>query len=200
MGILFWVIFSLLILVVVGIKIIELIRVSDYWFVYDFVRKRWYLKNVGAAEKPRCVFQVTNTGGNKHIYVGMDDGYMRRLDYGTDWDGTAIEQIVETGDFFLDGSGWHQTLLRRLKVESKVIDEAATLQVMHYRDTSSSGTSILSVDLSSGSNISNRTTKPLNHDGRYHRLKFSTETSGTTKGFQPLGLGYQYYVVREDKN
>uniref|UniRef100_A0A6H1ZJN0 Uncharacterized protein n=1 Tax=viral metagenome TaxID=1070528 RepID=A0A6H1ZJN0_9ZZZZ len=176
------------------------LRVSDYWFVYDFVRKRWYLKNVGAAEKPRCVFQVTNTGGNKHIYAGMDDGYMRRLDYGTDWDGTAIEQIVETGDFFLDGSGWHQTLLRRLKVESKVIDEAATLQVMHYRDTSSSGTSILSVDLSSGSNISNRTTKPLNHDGRYHRLKFSTETSGTTKGFQPLGLGYQYYVVREDKN
>ena len=174
------------------------LRVGDYWFAYDFLRRRWYQRDTGTTELPQCAFQVTDTNGAKHVFAGMDDGYMRRMEYSNSWDGTAIAQEVETGDFYLDNDAWHQTILRRLKLVSKVISEDATVQVTHYKDTATSGTSVMSISLSAGSNTAGRLSKPLDKTAWMHRLKFATETSETNRGFSPLGWGYQYGIVRED--
>ena len=175
------------------------LRVGDYWFVYDFVRRRWYQRDTGVAEKPQCAFQVTDTNGAKHVYAGFDDGFMKRLEHGYSWDGTAIAQEVETGDFYLDNDAWHQTILRRLKVVSKVISEDATVQVTHYKDTATSGTSVMSIPLSSGLNSVGKVSRPLNQQAWMHRLRFATETDETNKGLQLLGWGYQYGILREDE-
>ena len=175
------------------------LRVSDYWFCYDFVRRRWYQRDIGDAELPKCAFQVSDTYGKKYIYAGIDTGYMMRLEYGTDWAGSGITQVAETGDFYLDGDGWNQTLLRRIKINSKVISEDIDLQIEHFSNTSTSGTSLHTVALDSGTGSSERETQGVEQSSWLHRLKYSCQTSGTTKGWQPLGHGYEFKTVREDR-
>ena len=175
------------------------LRIGNYWFVYDFVRRKWYSRNTGTAELPMCAFQVSDTYGAKYIYAGIDTGYMTRLESGTSWLGVPIAHVVETGDFYLDNDAWNQTLLRRIKVASRKTSEATPLLVTHYSDASESGTSIFSIGLDSGTTLTGRSNKSLNQQAWLHRLKFSTETDTENKGWQPLGWGYEYYVVREDE-
>ena len=124
---------------------------------------------------------------------------MMRLESGTSWDGTAITQVAETGDFHLDNNAWNETELRRIMISYKVLSEDATLQITHYGDTSASGTSIMSVNLSNGSRVANRKTDPINQTANWHRLKLEVSTS--LGGFQPLEWGTQENLgfKREDR-
>ena len=177
------------------------LRVGDYWFAYNFIQRKWFEKNTGTAEMPQVAFQVTDTYGSKYVYGGIDTGTLVHLEDGSTWDGTAITQVVETGDFHPSGDAWHDTYLRRVKLAYKVIEEDATLQATHYVDRENTGTSAFPANLSNGTTGSIvRITKPIAGDrtGWLHRLRFEVDTSGTTKGFQPMGFGYQFQVVRED--
>jgi len=174
--------------------------VGSYWFVYDLKRERWYTKSPsGSAGLPQSAFTVTDTNGIPYTYGGFSDGFLRRLDNGTTWDGSAITQIAETGDFYLDNDAWHETLLTGMKLSYKVLTEAVTAGVTLYKDADTAGTSIWSVPLNVGSYGSNRYNTRLNHTSWLYRLAFWAEPSGTTEGFQPLGFGYQYQVEREDQ-
>lgn len=175
------------------------LRVGEYWFCYDFVRRRWFERDVGDGELPMCAFQVADVYGKKYIYAGIDTGYMMRLEHGTDWDGSGVTQVCETGDFYLDGDGWNQTVLRSVKLNSKVISEDVDLQIEHFANTSTSGTSLHTVALDSGTGSSERDTVGVGKPSWLHRLKYSTQTSGTTKGWRPLGHGYEFKVIREDE-
>ena len=177
------------------------LRVGDYWFVYNFTLAKWFRKDTGAAYAIQMAIPVIDAKGNKYTYGGIDTGYLMRLEDGTSWDGTAITQTVETGDFYLDNNAWNETVMRRVRLANRVISEDATLQVTHYKDTSTSGTSIMSVNLSDGDLVSRRQTEPLNNRAYWHRLRFEVATSNTNKGFQPLGWGFQENtgLMREDR-
>lgn len=178
--------------------------VGDQWLVYNFTKRKWYSKNVGSAESPRCAFPVRDDYGSTYIYAGIDTGYMMRLENGYTWDGTAITQSIETGNFIPSDHAWHEGTLRRLKFAYKVLSEAATLQVTLYADGATSGTSLMSIPLSDGTEgYPKRYTEAIPKDSVdqktwLYRLGFSTETSSTNRGLQPLGWGYQYRIVRED--
>ena len=177
------------------------LRVGDYWFAYNFTLAKWFQKDTGDAEAIKIAIPVTDTNGNRYTYGGIDTGYLVRLENGTSWIGTAITQTVETGDFYLDSDAWNETVMRRIRLANRVISEDATVQVTHYKDTATSGTSIMSVNLSDGSLVSRRQTEILNNRAYWHRIKFSVDTDSTEKGFQPLGWGYQENkgLMREDR-
>jgi len=174
------------------------LRVGDYHFVYNFTFDKWYLKDTGTAEKIMVAIPVTDTKGNKYTYGGIDTGYLMRLENGNAWDGTAITQTIETGDFYAGNDAWSETILRRVKLANRVISESATVQVDYYKDTATSGTSIMSMNLSEGSLTSRRQTHDMNRIAYWHRVKFSVDTSSTNKGWQPLGFGLQQAFSRKD--
>ncbi|MDD5006840.1 MAG: hypothetical protein PHC68_00390 [Syntrophorhabdaceae bacterium] len=175
------------------------LRVGEYWFVYDLMRRKWFEKDTGPADMPQCAIEVTATDGAPYIYAGLDSGYLARLENGYDWSGVSITQVVETGKFFLDENAWQQTLLRRFKLMYRPIEENTSVNVVHYDEDYASGTSIFSSSLyGTNSDSTIRFTKSLNRKSWLHQLKF-TATTSSRKGFQPLGWGYQFKLLREDE-
>ena len=173
---------------------------NDKWFVYDLKRHKWYEKV--PATYPQAAWQVMDTDGFRYVYGGLDNGFVMQLEDGTTWDGTAIDYVWETGDFFPTGSMWDVTTMRYLKLLTEVIAEDADVAIVHYPDTASSGTSLSVHALDSGAYRINRTTQAMNETGWTHRFKFSASmgdgAGAVEKALKPLGWGYQYYVERED--
>jgi len=58
-----------------------------------------------------------------------------RLENGTSWDGTPVEHLIETGDFWPTGNIWDLTRIRQVKFMAKRLAEDYTLTVNHYVDT-----------------------------------------------------------------
>ena len=194
----------------------------DTWLVYDLARKKWFEKDTGAAYMPQMAFQVQDTDGRKYVYAGIDTGYLMRLENDTDWDGTGITQKLATGDFFPSNNIWDQTLVRRLKVVAKKIDEDHTLQVHYYSNTSLTvgqdfiwtdsidsewkdsddfewkSSQALELDLNVGTNRLVRATVPMNKIGWAHGFLFEVTTTDSEKAFQPIAYGLEYYYVRDD--
>ncbi len=173
---------------------------NDTWLVYDLKRQRWYEKV--PATYPQSAWQVMDTAGFRCVYAGLDDGFVVRLEESTTWNGTAIDYVWETGDFFPTGSMWDQTTMRYLKLISEVIAEDADIAVTHYTDTAATGSPLSVHALDSGANRINRTTQAMNGTGWTHRFKFSVSmgdgAGAVEKALIPLGWGYQFYVERED--
>lgn len=194
---------------------------NNVWLVYDIIKKKWFRKDTGSASFPQLGFPVTDAYGAKYVYGGIDSGYMMRLENGTSWDGTAIEQIVETGDFWPTGNIWDLTRIRQIKVMAKRIPEAHQLTVTHSSNTDDSlglsgiwqnwsggewedweggewvSASLASIELSLSDSINRiaRDTIQDNLFGWSHRLGFSVSTDETTKGLQPLGWGIVFQKV-----
>lgn len=190
---------------------------NNVWLVYNLQLKRWYEKDPSPSEFPQTIFKVQDTDGANYTYGSIDTGYMMRLENGTTWnDGTtdsAIEQVVETGDFYPTGNSWNLTRLRGVKIIAKRIDEAHQIIIGHQSDTDDVlGMSGVWVNWSGGKwmdwsggkwvnaslgnaqiNLTdslNRVVRKTLKDSLFgwtHRLKFTAQTSDTEKGFQPIG-------------
>jgi len=197
---------------------------NNKWFVYDLVRKKWYEKSTGSAERPQCAFRVIDTNGTQYIYAGIDTGHMMHLENGTSWDGAGITQKVAFGDIWPTGSVWDKTRIRRVKVIAKRIVEDHDLKVIYYKDTNmaegtgftwtdtsgfiwtdtddfafvSAELTTLELDLASGIERLVRTTEPVNLLGWAHGFGFELTTSNSAKGFQPIAFGFEYQYVRKD--
>lgn len=170
------------------------------WLCFDLVRRRWFEKvPVGTNAYPGAAFRVTDDYGTEYIYGMFDDGYMRRLENGTTWDGEAIVQTVKTADMVPTGDIWDYTSVDFLKMLIETISESATLTVTHYRDGSATSQSLQSLT-STGSNRHKRKTQKLSAPGNgySHQFEFSVSTSSTEKGLPLLGWGFQYHITRED--
>lgn len=175
------------------------LRVGDEWFAYDLNRKKWYSKSTPTM--PTVGFPVTDVNGSTYIYSGTTTGYLMRLEYGDTWDGTGIEQIVETGDFFPVEDPWYRTKIDRIKVAARKLTESKELSITHYADGNAYSNDLETLKLTRGAgdiawaNI----THPNGLAGWMHRLRFSVTTSSTTKGFRPLGWGFQRSIDYEDE-
>ena len=198
----------------------------DLWVAYDLVRKKWFRKDPTStdAEMPQCGFTVLDDHGRRHCYGGIDSGHLMRLENGTNWDGYPIWQVLETGDFWPGESMHVKTLIRRLTIMARRIDEDHTLSVSHIPDTEDPGVTyfldssvgyevdadsaytfeegeILALSLGQTGGLSSvvKGNVELNLIALSHRFRFGLKTSLTAMGFQPIAWGYMYREVRVDQ-
>lgn len=170
---------------------------NNVWLVYDLIRKKWFEKDTGSQEVPQAAIQVVDTEGNKYVYGGVDDGYLIRFEDGTSWAGTAIDAVLTTGDFRPSKNIWDKTILRQIKIVAKAT--TPDLDVVHYPDTATSGTTIInneSLD-ASGYRLA-RITAPLNITAWSHRFSFQLSSASVENPFEPIVWGLQWQYVRDD--
>lgn len=202
---------------------------NNVWLVYDMVRKKWYRKDPISAEFPQAAWPVTDSSGAKYVYAGIDTGFMMRLENGTDWDdgtATAITHIVETGDFFLSGDPWDETLIRYVMLAAKRIDEDNRLEIIYFPNTNdftgyyrgwastddrgwadtadrswaASSLASLSLSIDSGVARVSKLIESANLQAWANRLYFEVSTDSTTKGIEPLWWGVTFRKVRRSRN
>jgi len=137
----------------------------NIWLVYDLIRGKWYQKDTGAAETPQSGWNVMDPStGEQMVYGGINTGYMVHLEDGTSWnatkgtdtDGTGIEQVVKTGDFFPSDNIWDFCIQRKLKVLCRKLPEsstATTLQLLPWGNASESGSNIVFQDADAAAGI-----------------------------------------------
>ena len=108
------------------------------------------------------------------------------------WDGTAIKRVIETGDFYGDGNGWNETMMRRAKAVYRTNGAITDFSLAHYADGSGTGTTAFEVDLDADSGVSKHNDS-VNKTAWMHRLKLEF-----TGDMDPLGYGFQAMPVREE--
>ena len=112
---------------------------NNRWFVYDLVRRKWYLKETGLASVPQAAFQVATAAGERMVYGGMDEGYMLHLDDSTTWDtSTGITQSLKTGDFFPSKNIWEETCIRKFKLLTHKFEDVTDeniLNIFYFNNT-----------------------------------------------------------------
>jgi hypothetical protein len=112
----------------------------NIWLVYDIVRKKWYQKDTGVADRIQCGFGVIDTNGDQHIYAGSLVGKLFQLENGASWAGSEITNEVRTGDFFPSQNEWDITRIRRLKFSAvRVVETGAQIGYSYYQDTDDDG-------------------------------------------------------------
>ena len=197
---------------------------NNVWLVYDIPKKKWFTKDTGTASFPQTAFRVDDQYGKGYVYAGVDTGYVMRLENGTDWDGTDIEQILVTGDFWPTGSIWDKTRLRHLKIVAIRLEEEVPLNVdilvdgdtdegvdFVWQDTGDFQWTAtddfqyvefsapeIQLFLNTGHTRIVRATTGLNQLGWSYGVKFELTTDNSSKGFQPIGFAIQYQYVRDD--
>jgi hypothetical protein len=196
---------------------------GSVWVTYDLERKRWFQKSTGAAKIVNSAFNVIDSNGYQYVYGGLDNGYMMRLEYGNSWDGTGIVQKLVTGDFWPSENIWHVTLIKDIKLVAKQISEDHAVQILYQADTSSEegasyiwrdnttyswrdntsyewrSPSLATLDISQGTSARLlRKTVNQNLTSWSHAVGFQVTTDDTNKGFQPIGWGIRYEVIRDD--
>lgn len=119
------------------------------WLVYDVRRKKWFEKNTNLGVPITCGIQAIATTGDQYVYAGADDGRLYELETGPSWNGLPITYSVTTGDFFPTKSQWDETLIRRLKLVTKRLEETgASVDIYYQGNTNSdSGLSITWIDV-----------------------------------------------------
>jgi hypothetical protein len=137
---------------------------NNIWLVYDLMRKKWFRKDTGADEMPQTAWSVMDTTGEQMNYGGIDTGFMVKLEDGTSWnttkssgtDGTGIEQIVKSGDFFPSDNIWDFCILRKLKILCRKLpaaSSATTLQITEWGNASESGSNVVWQDSDAAAGI-----------------------------------------------
>jgi len=198
---------------------------NNVWLIYDMTRKKWRKNDTGTAPFPQMGFSAEASRGVRYCYAGTDDGFIRRLEHGTSWDGVAIDHRVSTGDIWVDQNVWYKTLIRRLKVIAKYMDEDHVLAISHIADSEDDGiaedwtdwtgetwadwtgetwssSTLISLDLSPVNSLAKlvRDVEETNLLGWSHKFTFQISTDDTEAGdLELVGWGLQHRRVRVDK-
>ena len=165
-------------------------------WVYDFVRAKWFEIDRGA--DLQCGLTVHDTNGNSYNYGFLDTGYMERLEYGTDFDGTDITHTLHTGDIALADLATETRLsaLRLIAVAKTVTSNSVTLT--HYGDTSSTGTDKTMSPASSGYRVAIPKFVDKFNGDPFHSFKFVMVTDDETIGFEPIIAIASFHPVHGD--
>jgi hypothetical protein len=169
------------------------------------------------AEPLQIGFPVIDTVGNVFTYGAMDDGYMRRLEYGNYWHGvegvdwpTPIQQYIWTKDMMLDADApfLRSTVIKyfRMAYNTKSAMGTSEVTVEHYcdgtatTDGASNQKEPADIDMTSDS----QNTQDVNLGPcKKHSFKLSAESLcikctpyGLPNGFELLGLGFYYDPIK----
>lgn len=169
--------------------------------VYDVLRNKTYDIERGANNYIQCATVVSDTLGNKYIYAFKDNGYMVRLDNGTNFDNTAIACRVRLADSPLSTSLAYKTKLLCLKIFTKAESvNGGELSISHYGDLSTTASTpaglLPSTDLDiSGSGLFIYRKYPNYGPNYYHSLKLSINEQNEAIGFEPFAISLYVEVT-----
>jgi hypothetical protein len=166
-------------------------------FVYDLKKKKWYEIDRGTGKRLSMGVLCKDTYGKSYIYGSIDTGYMERLEYGNTFDGTSIISTFQTGD--ISFGGWtHETMIRFLRHVAIAKTETLNVTMTHYGDTITSSTQTATFSLN---NATQRIAKPVKSiqwgDNIWHSFHCTVTSTSEVSGYEPMGLGIFYEVIRE---
>ncbi len=172
--------------------------INKEW-VFDIIRQKWFEVDRGTGKALQGGFMASDFNGNRYTYGFEDNGYLQRLNNGTDYDGNDIDYEVITED--IKPLGDINTLTRidllRLAVVSKTTT-SNSIRVEHFGDTSTTAT----LDNRTSNNYYSFSTVRTGHriampsqrintpHHVFHKLKLSISTNDEVgNGFEPLYIG-----------
>jgi hypothetical protein len=170
---------------------------KDTELVLDLTKPGWF--NVDRGSDLQYVIEVKDTNGANYNYGFIDTGYMERLEYGNDFDGTDIAHTFQFGDMApASGSVAVETMAEYFGIISKSkTSTAASITLSHYGDGEASATEWTESTTKSGY----RMIFPVYHKSLgahiFHSVKCSISTNNETYGFEPLYFYMIYKVIRD---
>jgi len=174
----------------------------DKEWVYDVRRKRWYEIDRGTGEYLQCSIPVVDSIGNHYNYGAENDGKVYRLENGNDMDGNDITYTFRLGDQPLhEDSIMTETQLRYVKLVTKALSTSTNnISVTYYADGVTTGTSLTSFSSQKSGYRILESVQSTGGRGTFHSTEFSITTNNEPVGFEPLFVGYNYKVLRQDTN
>jgi hypothetical protein len=171
---------------------------NNIWLFYDMINRKWWRKK--APQTPQAVTRVTDTDGTQYMMGFFDDGIMRRLEWGKQFDNVDIERYVVTGDILPTGDMWEVNRMRALKTLVGIASETAWLSVVHTGSgvSISSGTHIGSFNMNAGTTFV-KDTQDMNLAAWSHKLKFTLTGNVTDKGLKLIAWGAEFTRERQDR-
>lgn len=150
--------------------------------------------NAAGADPLQCGFRVFDTNGVGYTYGGNNRGFLYRLEHGSTFAGTAIEQMLHTKDMILDTEAplFRKSAIKHLRTALKKKTNGGTVSIAHYGDQ------VLTVSGTSNQIVPsaiNMATAPYNTQScnlgpfLYHSLKYTLSGSTVSDGMELIGLG-----------
>lgn len=165
-------------------------------WVCDVKRKKWL--NIDRGTKIlNCGFQVEDTYGTKFLYGGTRDGYLERLENGTDFDGQPIVCTVFLGDILLAKSAEYVSRIRHLKLTCKQKTNNS-VTITHYVDANTASDYTKTASMANSASRLCQIKDSANLEGVFHAFKLVVTNNGETPAFEPFLLGGLWEAVRED--
>jgi hypothetical protein len=164
---------------------------------YSLEKKEWtkiVRRNATTTDPLQSGFQVFDTNGIGYTYGGNSTGYVYRLENGSTFAGTAIEQMLHTKDMILDTQVpiFRKSAIKYMRTAHKKKTAGGSVTVAHYGDQ------VLTVNATSNQVVPsaiNMATAPYNTQScalgpfLYHSLKFTLSGSTVSDGMELIGLG-----------
>jgi len=178
----------------------HLLLASGTELVYSIIDNGWYELSRGIGLTLSCGCIVTDTNGSQYNYGLIDTGYMERLEYGNDFDGTDITHEFKFGDMLLADSMAFETMIDKVALVCVAKTTAdTTIAITHYGDGKTIGTTLKTYSAAqSGARIAMPET--TNSLGRYtfHTLDVTNTSDDAAPGFEPLALSVVFHKLGED--
>ncbi len=167
--------------------------------VYDVLKRKWYEIDRATGAYIQLGFSVRDTNGINYTFGTLDTGYMERLEYGTKFDENSIVSQFKIPDI-APGGYTIETIIRNIRLIALSKSNTTNLvAVTHYGDgiTTSSSTAV-TLPLTDSTH---RFVRPIRSvqwgNFLFHSVLFSLTTTNENCGFEPLGIGIIFDVVRE---
>jgi hypothetical protein len=158
----------------------------------------WYNIDRTTGKNLQVGIEVQDTYGSNYVYGFIDTGYAERLEYGNDFDGTAIEATMHLGDMAIHGGNVSLETTPQYSGLIAVANTVTTntIAVSHYGDGATTANETWTITPTASGK---RVVVDVNHKtlGRYifHSWKFVISTSDETVCFEPLYFYVLYDVV-----
>ncbi len=168
-------------------------------FVYNLLKRKWFEIDRGTGKYLQIGFSVQDTNGNNFTYGGIDTGYIERLEYGTTFDTNNIISQFRTLDIPFGGYSI-ETEIRHIRLVAVAkATTTNTVTATHYGDGIT--TSALTTATFIVKDTTHRFVKPTKSvkwgSFLFHSISCSLTTSDENCGFEPVGIGILYEIVRE---
>ncbi len=168
-------------------------------FVYSLLKRKWFEIDRGTGKYLQIGFSVQDTNGNNFTYGGIETGYIERLEYGTTFDGNNIVSQFRTLDIPFGGYDI-ETEIRHIRLVAVAKSTTTnTVTATHYGDGIT--TSALTTATFIVKDTTHRFVKPTKSvkwgSFLFHSISCSLTTSDENCGFEPIGLGIMWELVRE---
>lgn len=170
---------------------------DDEW-VLDVKRWKWFHIDRDTGKKVQCMISVADTYGTNHAYGFIDTGYMERLEYGNDFDGSDIVSTMETGDFPLIDSNFitETALMAMIPISVAKVTTTADITLTHYIDSEATGEEFTVDPTNSGYRLSFPVKISNSVPGLFHSFKMTITTDSEVCGFEPLLLELFFQSIR----